>query len=69
MQITATQRFRHGYDTYEEGEEYDVDDNLAAYFVFNGWATSPDVQVPGSEPADVTLEVDDAGQDQATEGV
>jgi hypothetical protein len=68
MQITATQTFRHGYETYEEGETYDVLAELAGYFVGVGWATSPDIESPGEpQPAETTLDVDDATHDQATE--
>ncbi|HEV2927279.1 MAG TPA: hypothetical protein VGW74_01190 [Propionibacteriaceae bacterium] len=51
MKINPTQRFRDGRTTYEPGTEYDVPDMDGAYFVRNGWATSPDYTPPGVEPA------------------
>lgn len=51
MKITPTQRFRDGRDTYEPGEEYEVPDMDGAFFVRNGWATSPNYTPPGVEPA------------------
>lgn len=38
VQITATQRFRHGDVTYEDDEVYLVPSADATYFVIQGWA-------------------------------
>lgn len=37
MQIIPNQRFRHDGQTYEEGQEYDVSDELGNYFTNVGW--------------------------------
>lgn len=37
MNIIPNQRFRHDGQTYEEGQEYDVSDELANYFTNVGW--------------------------------
>lgn len=37
MKIIPNQRFRHDGQTYEEGQEYDVDGALAFYFTNVGW--------------------------------
>lgn len=57
MKITPTQRFRDGRTTYEPGTEYDVPDFDGARFVGNGWATSPDYTLPGTEPAPAAVDI------------
>jgi hypothetical protein len=37
MKIVPNQRFRHDGQTYEAGQEYDVADELGAYFNNVGW--------------------------------
>jgi hypothetical protein len=37
MKITPNQRFRHDGQTYEEGQEYDVSNELGQYFKNVGW--------------------------------
>ena len=37
MKIIPNQRFRHDGQTYEEGQEYDVPDELGQYFDNVGW--------------------------------
>jgi hypothetical protein len=37
MQIIPNQKFRHDGQTYEEGQEYDVSDELGQYFQNVGW--------------------------------
>lgn len=37
MKITPNQKFRHDGQTYEAGQEYDVDAALAFYFTNVGW--------------------------------
>lgn len=70
MQITPNQRFRHGQDTFEPGETYDVDPGVGTYFVMAGWASSPDVTTePAPQPEHVTLDVHDADAASTTEEV
>lgn len=37
MKITPNQRFIHNREVYEEGQEYDVSDELGFYFKGIGW--------------------------------
>jgi hypothetical protein len=37
MKIVPNQKFKHDGQTYEEGQEYDVADELGAYFNNVGW--------------------------------
>lgn len=60
MKINATQRFRDGHATYEEGAEYDVPDLDGARFVGSGWATSPDYSLPGVAPAPEVVDIEPA---------
>lgn len=69
MEITANQVFLHGGTRYEAGETYDVEPDLAGYFVHNGWATSPAINVgPPSAPAEVDLDVHSVHHEAKTEG-
>lgn len=62
MEITPIRQFRDGRTTYEEDQQYEVDDRDGARFVGNGWATSPDYQLPGTAPVpeSTTLDVQSA---------
>lgn len=49
MKFTPNQDFLHGYDRYEKGVEYELDDqDLVRYFINNGWADAD-----GSDTLDV----------------
>jgi hypothetical protein len=37
MKIVPNQKFKHDGQTYEEGQEYDVADELGSYFNNVGW--------------------------------
>lgn len=39
MEIIAKTLFKHGAETYQEGEKYTVEDGPGYYFVASGWAT------------------------------
>ena len=68
-QLTAITTFKHGHETYEEGQTYDVPDVLAGYFVANGWADADDpalMEVITGTPAHVALEVDNAVHESST---
>lgn len=77
MKITPTEDFLDGHDRYEEGREYEVDEDLAGRAVRNGWATSPDAPAEWSgavaattlpaEQVEVTLEPHDAAQTSESE--
>lgn len=68
--FTPNQRFRHGKEQYEPGDPVQVDEKLAYYFQMNGWGTSPAFdETPAEQPGEVTLEVQDAGSEQAAEEV
>lgn len=63
--IVTTQTFRDGYDTFEEGQEYDVSLGRAARFVALGWATTAE-EIEGLDPvkidANPVLDVQDVNQ-------
>jgi len=67
IRITANQDFLHGEDRYVKGEDYDVEPELAGYFVGVGWAdTDEDVKPTATPPpAEVDLDVQSSAQGQA----
>lgn len=69
MKIKATQDFLQNTKRYREGRSYEVDDDMAAYFVSCGWATSPNLDIDQAVHAmsSVTLDVHDAGVGQNAE--
>lgn len=68
MKIVPNQRFRHDGQTYEEGQEYDVPDDLGHYFKNVGWVgqdkekanknhnmRAADLGLPAKEPKEAEL--------------
>jgi hypothetical protein len=67
MKITATQTFLDDRDRYEEGEEYEVDDTKAGYFIGNGWAQGPDGYTGPGSNQEVTLDIQSSSHDHNAE--
>ncbi len=67
MRILATQTFLDGTGRFEEGQEYEVDDASAGYFIGNGWARGPDGYIGPGSNQEVTLAIESASHDQAAE--
>lgn len=68
MNITPTERIRHGGVEYQPGQEYDVDDALGSYLVSAGWAVSDELTVAAPmPPRTVDLAIDDVIHNQHTE--
>lgn len=61
--ITPNQTFKHDGQTYESGESYEVESELAFYFKMNGWVGEK--QPPSGEA--VTLEVHDSDHGHVSE--
>lgn len=58
MKIHVLTPFKHGYDSYAEGDQRTVSDADAAYFISHGWAVEAGAEptpVPSVSP--VTLDV------------
>lgn len=45
--FTATTDFRHDYGSFSDGEEYELPQKLAQYFVNVGWGTSDELEITG----------------------
>jgi hypothetical protein len=74
VKIVPNQLFLDGYDRYEKDQEYEVDDRDGARFVGNGWASSPDYELPGrsqvmnEEGEVVTIQPDSIVHETRVEG-
>lgn len=55
--VTMTQDVLEGRDRYTEGKTYELPDDLALYFVRNGWATGEGEAE--EQPEEVTLKIQD----------
>lgn len=58
MKIHVLTPFKHGYDSYAEGDQRTVPDADAAYFLAHGWAVEAGTEAtPVPDVPPVTLEV------------
>lgn len=69
-QIKPNQRFLDEGEAFEEGQEYDVDDDKAVYFAMNGWLAETDADVPADVlgPKTAIGETVELSVDRATHG-
>lgn len=61
-EIIPNQDFKHGAETYEEGEQYEVSSELAFYFQMCGWVGPRTVST-----ANITLDVHDGSHGHQAE--
>jgi hypothetical protein len=64
--FVPNQRVRHYTVTYEKDTEYQIERDLAVYFVMNGWGSSPGITSPSLVPPPAVVEIQ---PDSVTHGV